>query len=131
MQKIQELNACVAIKDATGRVLLFKRRDTGVWELPGGGIEWGETPEQAAEREGREETGMNVKVGELITITSATYEKNGQEKHSIYIAYTATGEGEARDSGEHSEHSWFFPRESQWLKLAHNTKPVMEKLSEE
>lgn len=43
--------------DRTG-ILLIKRRDIPVWVLPGGGIEKGETPSQAACREVWEETGV-------------------------------------------------------------------------
>ncbi|MDN3508193.1 MAG: NUDIX hydrolase [Simkaniaceae bacterium] len=45
-----------------GEVLLIKRKDVPVWVLPGGGIDAGETPEQAALRETEEETGYTVKL---------------------------------------------------------------------
>jgi 8-oxo-dGTP diphosphatase len=43
-------------------ILLIKRRDVPIWVLPGGGIEHGETPEQAVIREVFEETGYKVKI---------------------------------------------------------------------
>lgn len=53
-------------------VLLTKRRDVPVWVLPGGGIEEGEQPEEAALREVAEETSMQVvierKTGEYFPI---------------------------------------------------------------
>jgi len=52
--------ACVLIVD--DRVLLIQRRDIPVWTLPGGGVEVGEEPEQAAVREMEEETGLKVAI---------------------------------------------------------------------
>ena len=57
------------IKDAEGRLLLIKRGHApgaGLWSLPGGRIEPGETDIQALVRELREETGLLVEAGALI-----------------------------------------------------------------
>jgi mutator protein MutT len=54
------------VHDASGRLLLVRRgRDPhrGRWSLPGGRVEAGESPEQAIEREVREETGLTVRAG--------------------------------------------------------------------
>jgi len=52
----------IAFDKSLKKILLVKRRDVPVWVLPGGGIEEGETPLQAAIREAKEETGFNIKV---------------------------------------------------------------------
>jgi len=57
------------IKDAAGRLLLIRRGHepgAGLWSLPGGRIERGETDEQAVAREILEETGLRVACGRLV-----------------------------------------------------------------
>jgi 8-oxo-dGTP diphosphatase len=57
------------IKDGDGRLLLIKRGHepgAGLWSLPGGRIEAGETDEEAVIREIREETGLIVVPGRLV-----------------------------------------------------------------
>jgi 8-oxo-dGTP diphosphatase len=52
----------VAARWHYGRLLLVRRRDSGVWELPGGRVDVGETAVQAAVRETAEEAGVQVVV---------------------------------------------------------------------
>lgn len=67
----------VVVRDGT--VLLVLRGEassgTGTWAIPGGWMEWGETPASCAERETLEETGVIVghfAVGEPVTMASAS-----------------------------------------------------------
>lgn len=53
-----------------GEVLLEKRADNGWWGLPGGHVDVGESVEQAAIREIREETGIRTRVRRLVGIYS-------------------------------------------------------------
>lgn len=50
------------IEDDQKRVLLCHRRDYDLWNLPGGGVEAGETPWDALVREVKEETGLKVEI---------------------------------------------------------------------
>lgn len=55
--------------DAAGRLLLVRRANEpnrGLWSIPGGRLEPGETAAEAAARECYEETGIEVAVGELL-----------------------------------------------------------------
>ncbi|WP_161880251.1 NUDIX domain-containing protein [Deinococcus alpinitundrae] len=54
------IGASAVVQDETERVLLQRRGDDGLWGLPGGGLEPGETFEQAARRELNEETGLDT-----------------------------------------------------------------------
>lgn len=60
----------VAVFDDEGRILLTQREDFEVWCLPGGGMDEGETPSQAAVREAKEETGLDVQLKGLVGIYS-------------------------------------------------------------
>lgn len=57
------------MRDSAGRLLLVRRGrepGRGLWSLPGGRVETGETAAAAAAREVLEETGLEILVGELV-----------------------------------------------------------------
>ncbi|MBV9293830.1 MAG: NUDIX domain-containing protein, partial [Frankiales bacterium] len=83
--------AGAVVRDPDGRLLLVQRgRDPGRgrWSLPGGRLERGETPAAAAVREVREETGLDVEVGELL----ATVELPGGYRVHDFAATVVGGE---------------------------------------
>lgn len=65
----------VIVRDPFGRILLEKRSDCGLWGLPGGKIEPGESIIQAALREVHEETGLTVEVTQLLGVYSEPIER--------------------------------------------------------
>jgi ADP-ribose pyrophosphatase YjhB (NUDIX family) len=67
------IGAFVVIFNKKGRVLLCHRRDMDIWNLPGGGVENGELPDEAAIRETREETGIKVKIKDLVGVYGKQY----------------------------------------------------------
>ena len=75
-----------------GEVLLQRRADSNKWGFPGGAIELGETPQMAAVRELKEETGLDVEVSGLIGIyTEFDMEyPNGDKAQSIMVAFELT-----------------------------------------
>jgi ADP-ribose pyrophosphatase YjhB (NUDIX family) len=58
------------ITDNEGRVLLCHRRDYDLWNLPGGGVEAGESPWDALVREIKEETGLEAEPSHLTGVYS-------------------------------------------------------------
>ncbi|KPQ37381.1 MAG: 8-oxo-dGTP diphosphatase [Phormidesmis priestleyi Ana] len=75
-----------------GRIVLIRRRDDGLWALPGGIVDWDEDITTAATRELMEETGlMLTAVGRLVGVYSA---RNRDPRfHSICVALEAQVEG--------------------------------------
>jgi 8-oxo-dGTP pyrophosphatase MutT (NUDIX family)/DNA-binding XRE family transcriptional regulator len=59
------LAAFVVLRDAAGRVLIAEREDGKGWNLPGGGVQPGESPWEAALRETREEVGVEAALTRL------------------------------------------------------------------
>ena len=59
-----------AVRNAQGELLLIERTDNGLWALPGGAQDIGESVVQAARREVREETGIDVEITGLSGISS-------------------------------------------------------------
>lgn len=88
------------------RVLMIRRREREgklLWAFPGGGIEDGETPEQAAVRETAEEVDLEVK--SVRSLGDRVHPQTG--RHMSYVACEVVG-GEARvaDEEELAEVAW-------------------------
>lgn len=60
------------VVDGESRVCPIQRADNGLWALPGGMPEFGETPKQCAEREFMEEAGYRFEATHLLGVFSST-----------------------------------------------------------
>jgi 8-oxo-dGTP pyrophosphatase MutT (NUDIX family) len=96
-----------------GRVLLLHRRDDldllpGLWDLPGGGVEEGESPEEALVREVREETGYSVRVGRPVHLW-ITHSKlrSGEMVTGIIASFECTTRSSRDPQVDHDEHTEF------------------------
>src|SRR6476660_155688 len=78
-----------------GRVLLVKRGSPpmlGQWTIPGGVVELGETLRSAAEREAQEETGLNVRAGEVLEVIDRIVpgEDGRPQYHYVLVDFLCT-----------------------------------------
>jgi ADP-ribose pyrophosphatase YjhB (NUDIX family) len=81
------------IRNGQGEILLQRRSDNGLWGLPGGSVEIGESVRQAIVREVEEETGLRVEVERLIGVYSdpavqVVRYPDGNVVHYISTLYT-------------------------------------------
>ena len=70
----------------SGKVLLIKRRDFAVWALPGGAIDAGESAAEAAVREAREETGLDVELLHMVGVYSRPAWSEGGDHDLLFAA---------------------------------------------
>ncbi|WP_313896175.1 NUDIX domain-containing protein [Streptomyces sp. YIM 98790] len=66
----RKTSASAFVRDEAGRLLLLKRVDNGLWTIPTGGVKKGESVGQAAIRECREETGLDIEIDGLVGVFS-------------------------------------------------------------
>lgn len=77
--------AYVLIVDAETRRILMVENDNGTWSLPGGMREPGETLQEAAMREAKEETGLEVAVSQVVHISERLW-----QTHDLFVTFHAT-----------------------------------------
>lgn len=88
------------------QVLLIERANPPYgWALPGGFVDIGETVEQAACREAKEETGLNVHLNQLLGVYSDP--KRDTRHHTVSIVYIAQAQGQAQ-AGDDARHVQLF-----------------------
>ncbi len=129
--KVQELNVYAVVRDSKRRILVMKRREPKVWEFPGGGVEWGESPEKAVRREVLEETGLKIKGLKLLCTSSRVYKKGKITKHSVYIVFEGMGGRKVKFGVEHSIAMWADLKKIRKLELGLNVEPIVEFLNVE
>ena len=101
---------CVVATDSRQQILLVKRKvepKIGQWCLPGGFLELGELPEQAALRELKEETGLRGQIELLLGVTTDPSETVDTVLMIGYLVTRLTGEPTPGDDA--SQLAWFHP----------------------
>jgi ADP-ribose pyrophosphatase YjhB (NUDIX family) len=101
----------IVVRDLEGRVLMGRRAYgtwAGLWCIPCGAVEWDEHVRGAAEREFLEETGLEVRTGQVIAVHSNFHQP---ERHSvgIWFAGEVVGGELGPGDGELTETAYFDP----------------------
>jgi ADP-ribose pyrophosphatase YjhB (NUDIX family) len=96
-----------AVRNAHGDLLLIERTDNGLWALPGGAQDIGESVVQAAQREVKEETGIDVEITGLSGIYSdpqhvIAYDDGEVRQEFSLCLHARPLSGEPRTSSESS-----------------------------
>jgi ADP-ribose pyrophosphatase YjhB (NUDIX family) len=102
-------------RDDEGRIWLLRRtlhEGAGRWTFPGGYVELGESVEDAARRETREELEMEIALGGLVGVYSRAAER------TLLVVFAARALGIGHETGEASEVRAFAPADLPWDELA-------------
>ena len=116
------------------KVLLVRRGQPpaeGVWAIPGGRVELGESMQKAAEREIREETGLNVRAKDpVFTFDVVVRDDNGKVRfHYVIVDLIADYvSGEVRPGDDALEARWVSSTEMETLSISSNTRNVLKTL---
>lgn len=102
------------VRNDRGEILLIERTDNGLWALPGGAQEIGESVTDAVRREVREETGIEVEVTGLTGVYSdpahvIAYD-DGEVRQEFSLCFAARAiSGSLRPSSESRQARWVEP----------------------
>ena len=125
--------ASVVVVDDVGRVLVIQREDSGLWALPGGAHDVGESLPETAIRECLEETGVAIQLDGLVgtfTDPSRVFEYRGErpevrQEFSVLFTGRPVG-GDARPTAEARRVAWVTDGELDHLDMTGATRIRVE-----
>jgi ADP-ribose pyrophosphatase YjhB (NUDIX family) len=121
--------AVVTVIFQDGQILLTRRVNTprqGLWTFPGGFVDAGEDPARAAERECLEETGLRVKVIELIDVLSGQEHPRGSHILIVYRGEITSGVIQPGDDADQVD---FFPLNGMPALAFQSTQDIVAKIA--
>lgn len=95
--------AAGVLVERAGQVLLVRRRmnpGQGLWTLPAGFVDFDEDPAEAAVRECREETGLEVEIAGLLDVAAGREHEGGADIVIVYYARLVGGKEQPADDAD-------------------------------
>lgn len=114
------------------RYLLTKRIDDssgkydGLWQIPGGSLEFGESPEQTLKRELKEELGIDVRINKMIPKIFSAVRENWQ---GILVCFLCSRKDKDKPivlNEEASKYGWFGIKDLDKLRLLPFSKQIIQ-----
>ena len=124
----------IVVKD--GRVLLARRGKEpsyGLWSLPGGAVDLGEGLKLAAQRETREECGIEIEITDVLEVVERIVrDVDGQVQfHYVIVDYLARwAGGDLQSSPEVLEARWVLPEDFPRFEMTRGTAAVVLRMLE-
>ncbi|OPX17566.1 NUDIX hydrolase [candidate division WOR-3 bacterium 4484_100] len=113
----------IIIETEKGIVLIKRKNPPPGWAIPGGFIDYGESAEQAAYREAREETGLEVK--DLRQFHTYSAPDRDPRHHTISVVFIARAKGEP-EAGDDAQDIGIFTRENLPEQIAFDHRKILE-----
>lgn len=117
------------IRNEEGQLLMLDHKKTGLWTIPLGKVEFGETARQGLVREMKEE--VNVEVVQCYIVSKDIFTFNqGPTTTFVYNINYYTGEIHNNEPKKHPEMKWMHLREIDEAKVTHATQLALDYLYE-
>lgn len=134
MKNIVQKVTCSGAVINDGKILILQRASDddfypNLWELPSGKKEPLEKVEDAAMREVKEETGLNVKVKNIIFTFNFIVDKPDETRDVTQLVFATelTGEADVRLSDEHQDFRWITEGELNDFNISPETKEAIQR----